>query len=205
MSVNDVGDMHMSNIIKTLEYVQSGGTPAKFAQPMNFAGIFYDYIQATPPDPERRKMTNSDQRRLQLADDIIRLFHAASQFAAPVVVGAQSSFKSADPSAYSVDMPIPGPHSVEEAKEIWQVPDRAYHFWIPYKKYPVGFRVEDDRGWDFVVSNDLMFVWVKKMRGYDPVETSDRYAPIEKVFPIFINPDGSFRYDAKYHKQIATK
>lgn len=199
MNLDDIGDMNMGNVIRTLEYAQN----EQFAERKSFAGIFYDYIQTTPPDPERRKMSNGDTKRFQMADDITRLFHAASQFAAPVVVGAQALFKGSDPSQYSTDMPIPGPAAVEEAKEIWQVPDRAYHFWLPARRYPKGYLVEEkDRKWTFEVRDDLMFLWVKKMRNYNPVKDHERYAPIDKVFPIFINPDGSFRYDEKYHKSI---
>lgn len=50
MNAEQMDDIHMTNFINTLHYVQKD----KFAEPMPLAVIEYDYAQATPNDPHRR-------------------------------------------------------------------------------------------------------------------------------------------------------
>lgn len=192
MKPEDVAEMYMSNIIRALDYAHK----EKFAEPMPFASIFYDFIQKTPPDPERRKMTTDQQRRLQVADDSRRIGDGAVFFTCPFVVAAQTGLKDLR-TPYSKEMPIPGDGDFEEAKEIYQYADHAITVWLPRIDKPVGTRVESGN-WNFEVTPNLFFIRVLKARYCDPIE----WTGIGKVFPLHIQDDGSFVYDPQYHKKI---
>ena len=192
MNPDDVADLYMSNIFQCLNYGQNSAYDSK----MPFAGIFYDYIQATPPDPFRRDMTNDNIKRLQMADDTRRLFIAATTFQCPVISAAQTSLKKVtDP--YNDKMKIAGRADFEEAKEIFQIPDRVYTGWLAAASYPVGDKV-DTGNWHFTVKPNLFFLRVLKIRYHNPTT-----APaIRRVYPLLIQSNGEFLYDAEYHKSI---
>lgn len=194
MNPDDVADLYMSNIFQCLEY----GSKEAYAETMPYAGIFYDYIQATPPDPFRREMTNDNIKRLQMADDTRRLFIAATTFQCPVIAAAQTSLKNVrDP--YNEKMKIPGRADFEEAKEIFQTPDRVFTGWLPSASYPIGEMVEVGN-WRFEVKPNLFFLRVLKVRYHSP-ETAPG---IRRVFPLLIE-NGEFIYDPEYHKSINFK
>lgn len=201
MKPEDIAELYMTNIVRALEYARLN----KFADPMPFAAIGYDFIQKTPPDPERRTMTNDSQRRLQVADDSRRLGEAAIYFSCPVVVAAQTGLKSlktpyAGGSKDVTAMNIPGDGDFEEAKEIFQYADHAITAWLPRIDYPVGKLVENGN-WSFEVTENLFFIRSIKSRYCDPQE----WKGIGKVYPLFIQKDGSFIYDKDYHAKIYRK
>lgn len=199
MKAEDIAELYMTNIIRTLDY----GMNKKFAEPMPYAAIGYDFIQKTPPDPERRKMTNDSQRRLQLADDSARLGNAAITLKAPMIVASQTGLKGRLNSPYipatkdNPGMAIPGDGDFEEAKEIFQYADHAYTGWLARMDYPVGSFVECGK-WSFEVLPNLLFIRILKARYCDPVE----WKGIGKVYPTLIQDDGSIIYDAELHKKI---
>ena len=200
MRPEDVAELYMTNIIRALQFAKE----SKFAEPMPFAMLAYDFLQKTPPDPERRKMTTDAQRRLQLADDSARLGNAAVYFSCPVVVAAQTGLKKLNTpySAGSKDqaaMLIPGDGDFEEAKEIYQYADHAYTGWLPFKDYPVGKFIENGN-WNFQVTKDLFFLRHLKSRYCNP----NKWKGIGRVFPLRIQQDGSFVYDPEFHKKIYT-
>lgn len=191
MNPDDVADLYMTNIFQCLNYGQNEA----YAEKMPYAGIFYDYIQATPPDPFRRDMTNDNIKRLQMADDTRRLFISATTFQCPVIAAAQTSLKNIrDP--YNEKMKIPGRADFEEAKEIFQIPDRIYTGWLPSASYPIGEKIEIGN-WHFEVKPNLFFLRVLKIRYHNP-ETAPA---IRRVYPLLIE-NGEFIYDAEYHKSI---
>lgn len=192
MSPDDVADLHMTNVFKCLDYGQSIYGDGK----MQYASIIYDYIQTTPPDPFRREMTTQDQRRAQLADDTKRLFIAATTYSCPVWVGAQTGLKVVK-SGYSDKMPIPGRMDFEEAKEIYQIPDRVYSGWLVGNTHPVGTLIESGN-WRFKVEPNLFFLRVLKVRYHTP----ETCPAIRRIYPLRIQKDGSFLYDAQYHKSL---
>jgi hypothetical protein len=197
MSADDIADMHMSNIARVFQYAKY----EQFAEVKDFSGIFYDYIQRTPYDEERRKMGQSDQMRFQMRDNTLRLCNAAVTFQCPVISGSQAPLKQSY-TLYSPEMPIPGPGDTDESKEIYQIPDRVYGIWKVSQKYPSPGTLVEYGNWRFTSRNDLFFIWCEKFRYYQPVQEKPRYAPIGRVFPIFINETGDFHYDKKYHASI---
>lgn len=199
MKTEDIAELYMSNIIRALDFARDN----KFAEPMPFAAIGYDFIQKTPPDPERRKITNDAQRRLQLADDSMRLSNAAVTLKAPMIVASQTGLKGnlnnpyIKPTKDNPGMPIPGDGDFEEAKEIFQYADHAYTAWLPRMDYPVGHLVECGK-WTFEVTPNLFFIRVLKARYCDPIQ----WKGIGKVFPLLIQEDGSFVFDPELLKKI---
>jgi len=195
MSQDDIAELHLSNIGRILNFIQN----EQFAERKNIAGIFYDYIQRTPYDPERRNAISDSQVRLQHRDNVIRLCNAAATFQCPVAFGSQAPLKQSY-TLYSPEMPIPGSGDTDESKDIFQIPDRAYGWWNVNQKYPTpGTWVESGR-WKFQSSPNLFFLRCLKFRYYQPVENKPHFAPIGRVYPVFIDDKGSFYYDPEFHK-----
>jgi len=195
MSRDDIADLHMTNTLLILDYAQQ----VQFADAMPFSGIFLDYIQRIPGDPGRRNDT-AEGRRFQIADDVKRICNAAVTYSCPIVAGSQAGIKSLN-SAYHTDMPIPGKGDTDEAKEVYQIPNRVYSFWKVTEKYAPGTQVECGK-WNFKADVNLWFMWCKKFRYYQPQKGKPRYAPTNCIFPIRIDDSGNFFYDAKYHQSI---
>lgn len=194
MKSEQVADMHMSNIITALEYGRS-----RFGENMQYSLIANDYIQIQPPDPFRREMTNKDQRRLQVADDVKRWCDVAVQFSCSVFLASQALMK-IQRANYTETMKIPGPADVEEAKEIYNYPDVVYAYWQPKHDYPIWSWVEDG-SWNFQVRPNLVFVRIVKRRyaeelGYNEV--------VGRIYPLLLQPNGDFLYDKDYHRSILT-
>lgn len=195
MKQEDIADLHMTNILQILNYGQNQA----YGEAMPYSAIFYDYIQTTPPDPFRREMINDSQRRLQVADDTKRLYNASTTFFCPVIAAAQTSLKDIK-RPYNSKMLIPSKHDFEEAKEIFQIPDRVYTGWLASSTYAPNTTVEIDN-WKFEVRKDLFFLWVLKIRYHTP-ETAKG---IRRVYPLLIQSDGTFVYDSEYHKNIIVR
>lgn len=190
MNADEIEDLHMTNIITSLHYTRNS-----FADPMPFAGIYYDYMQATPADPTRRQQMTEELRRLQIRDDTRRLFDAAKTFTCPVIAAAQTMLKKQN-SPYNREMLIPSQRDFEEGAGLYQVPDYVYTFWLARGTHAVGKTVEIDN-WKFKVEKNLVFMWFLKARGHNPESAKG----ISKVFPIRII-DNKYVYDPEYHNSI---
>lgn len=195
MKAENVADLHMTNIISALDYGRR-----QFGENMQYSLIANDYIQVQPPDPFRREMTNKEQRRLQIADDVKRWCDVAVQFSCPVFLNSQALTKT-QKSNYTETIKVPGSADVEEAKEIYNYPDVVYAYWQPKHDYPLGSWVEDAT-MNFQVRNDLIFVRVVKRRYAEELGYSD---VVGRIFPLLIQKDGNFVYDKDYHKSILVK
>lgn len=197
MSMDDMGELNAGNIIRCLDYGLE-----QFPNKKGYSHILVDYAQIIPPDPERRMMTSNDQKRLQIADDIRRLFHAAKHFKCPIGLASQALTK-VQRDNYSSKIRIPGAADVEEAKEIYNIPSRVYSYWQVKHDFPIGSRVEEG-SWGFEVKDNLVFVRIAKCR--DAEMYGEQYAGVVgRVFPCFISPDGSFYYSAEEHKHMRLK
>jgi len=192
MDADSIEDIHMTNFINTLGFINSG----MFAEPMPLAVVEYDYLQATPYDPTRKNMVTGEQYRHQVNDNTRRLFKAAQTFHTPVITASQTSIKSMN-SAYSKDIPIPGRGDFSEASGVYQIPDFVYSFIHMRNASTVGRRITEGQ-WDFTVEKNLLFFWFLKARGHNP-ETTAR--GVGKVFPIRIIND-QYVYDPEYHQSL---
>lgn len=198
MSGDDVSNLNTGNIIKALDYGLE-----QFSMPMRYSFIGIDYAQIIPPDPERRMMTSNDQRRLQVADDVRRLFHAAKHFRTPIGLASQALLKTQRDN-YASKMKIPGAADLAEAGELFSVPDIVYCYWFPKIDYPIGDRIEEGN-WGFTVEQDLVFVRIAKRRNAEMMGFTGKKDVINRVFPCKIRNDGSFYYDPEYHKHVYLK
>ena len=199
MSMEDMSQLNVGNIIETLEY----GRSKKFADIMQYAHIGIDYAQIIPPDPERRKMNNNDQKRLQIADDVIRIFHACKKFKCPIGLASQALLKTQRDN-YTQKMRIPGAADLAEAGELYSIPDIVYAYWQPKHDHPMNTMVEEGN-WNFKVEPNLVFVRIVKRRNAEEMGYVGERDVVGRVFPCHIEPSGGFVYDKSYHDKIYLK
>jgi len=83
----DLPELYLSNMVRSIRALTDGKVTGKPVKP---AALFFDYLQAFPFDPEIKRASPTDQRRLQVREDIYRLRQAAAYFDCPVVVGVQA-------------------------------------------------------------------------------------------------------------------
>lgn len=195
MDADNIEDMHMTNYIKTLTYIRD----SMFAEPMPLGVGMYDYIQATPNDPERKVLTGGNAYYLQVNDNVRRLFQSAKTFHMPVITASQTGIKSLN-TPYNKEMPIPGRGDYAEASAVYQVPDFVYSFIHMRNASTVGKKIEIGN-WNFIVEPNLLFFWFLKARGHDPETTAKG---VGRVFPIRIIND-EYVYDPEYHNYIVVK
>lgn len=191
MKAEDIEDMHMTNIVESLHWGQDS-----FGDKMPLAGIFYDYVQSTPADPNRRAQMTEELRRLQVKDDTRRLFDAAKTFTCPVIAAAQTMLKKLN-APFNNQMLIPSQRDFEEGAGLFQVPDYVGSFWLARNTHAVGKTVEIDN-WKFKVESNLVFFWFLKARGHRP----DTAPGISRVFPLRIQSDGEYLYEPEYHQSL---
>lgn len=199
MSMEDMGELNVGNIIRALDYGIE-----QFPAKTGYSAVFVDYAQIIPPDSERRMMTSNDQKRLQITDDVSRLFHASKHFKCPVGLASQALVKTQRDS-YTTKMKIPGAADLAESGGLFSIPDIVYAYWQPKHDYPVGSRVEEG-GWGFEVRNNLVFVRVVKRRNAENIKDEKHpkgyHGVPGLVFPCFIREDGSFYYSADEHRRM---
>ena len=200
MSAEDMGQLNMGNIIKSLEFALE-----QLPNKKGYSHIYLDYAQLVPPDPERAKMSNYEQRRLQIADDVRRLFHAAKQFKCPIDFASQALLK-VQRDNYTSTMRIPGAADLKEAGELYEIPHIAISYWQPKHEpnSPIGSRVEDGN-WNFTVEANLIFVRIAKWRDAELRGFVGEKDVIGRIFPCRIKSSGEIYYDPEYHKHIYLK
>lgn len=160
----EMANLYLSNIIRSLEYLVSGRVTGEEIQP---AAIFVDYLQALPFDPEVKGAGGdyANKRRLQVRQDIYRLRQAAMYFACPVVVAVQAKQKLDGASSSAIQ--IPGIYDGEESSSIAQRSDRIIQLWMPKMTHPVGKHIEYSNI-DFTVEENMLWVKIGKQRGGFP-------------------------------------
>lgn len=158
----DFPKLYLSNMIKAIRFMQDELLEGK----RKIAGLFFDYLQAFPFDPEVKRFTNKDaQRRLQVREDIYRLRHAAAFFNCPAAVAVQA--KQMLNGAPSQSMYIPGIYDGEESSAIGQRTDRSIQLWMPKMNWPVGTMI-DYKDIRYRVDENLLWTKVGKQRGRLP-------------------------------------
>lgn len=160
----DLPNLYMSNMIRAIQTLVKDWR-------IHPAALFFDYLQAFPFDPEVRRAAPSDQRRLQVREDIYRLRNAAAYFDCPVVVGVQA--KQHLDGAPDGNFQLPGMYDGEESSAIAQRADRIITLWLPKMNHSVGSRVlMDGKEAGFTVRENLMWLKVAKQRGGLPAGKS---------------------------------
>src|SRR5688572_9806463 len=179
MSMEDMGNLNVGNIIRALDYGIE-----QFPSKVGYSSIFVDYAQIIPPDPERRMLTSNDQKRLQVADDVRRLFHASKHFKCPIGLASQALIKGQRDN-YTGKIKIPGAADLAETGELYSVPDIVYAYWQPKHDHPIGSRVEEGN-WSFVVEPNLCFVRILKRRNAEMMGFVGKKDCIGRIFPCHI-------------------
>jgi hypothetical protein len=195
MDADHIEDMHMTNYVNTMMYIRDG----MFAETMPLGAGFYDYIQATPNDPFRRDAVGDGAYRLQINDNVRRLFQTTKTFHMPLVTASQTGLKTQN-TPYSKEIPIPGRGDFAEASAIYQIPDFVYSFVHMRNASTVGKKI-DSGNWSFTVEPNLLFFWFLKARGHDPETTAKG---VGRVFPIRIIND-EYVYDPEYHQSMLVR
>lgn len=153
-------DLYLSNMIRAVKYLRDELLSWK----PKIAGLFFDYLQAFPIDPEVRQSAIDAHRRLQVRQDVYRLRQAAQFFDCPVFVAVQAKqhLEGANP-----PFMLPGIYDGEETASIAQRFDRIISLWMPKMTYPVGSFVEHPKKIDlsFTVEEDMLWLKVCKQRG----------------------------------------
>ena len=155
----DMPELYLSNMVKSIQALVSGSVTGS---PIKPAALFFDYLQAFPFDTEIRRAAPSDQRRLQVREDIYRLRMAAAFFDCPVIVGVQA--KQHLEGAASKKFQLPGIYDGEESSSIAQRCDRVITLWMPKQTHSIGTRIEHG-AIAFSVTSDLLIVKIAKQRG----------------------------------------
>lgn len=154
---DDLPELYLSNMIRSIQTLVKEWK-------VKPAALFFDYLQAFPLDPEARQASLGDQRRLQVRQDIYRLRQAAAFFDCPVVVGVQA--KQHLDGAPDANFQLPGIYDGEESSAIAQRADRILTMWMPKQTHAVGTKIRlPEKGLDFGVREELLFVKVAKQRG----------------------------------------
>lgn len=197
MSADDMGQLNTGNIIKSLEYALKN-----FPNKKGYSHIYVDYAQIIPPDPERAKLMNYEQKRLQIADDVKRLFHAAKQFACLIDFAAQALLKT-QKDQYTSVMRIPGAADLKEAGELYEIPDIAIAYWFPKLEpnTPVGSHIEDG-SWSFYVEPSLFFIRIAKWRNAELMGFVGKKDVVGRVFPCWIAENGEMFYSLERHRHM---
>jgi len=149
-------ELYLTNLIRAVRYIQENMS-------VTIAGLYFDYLQAFPIDPEIKGQSHDQQRRLQVRSDIYRLKQAANYFKCPVWVAVQA--KQHLDGAPSQNFQMPGIYDGEESSSIAQRVDRIVQLWMPKMTNPVGSTVKISNDLQFTVSENLLFLKVGKQRG----------------------------------------
>ena len=158
MRSEDSPDLYLSNIIRVIQFARKRvrGEESKIA------GIYVDYLQALPLDPETKKHGGDSQRRLQVRQDFYRLRKYGNYFECPIWLAVQA--KQNLQGAPGHNMLIPGNYDGEETSTIAQRSDRIISQWLPKMTHQMGTEIEH-KNYRFTVDENLMFMKIGKQRG----------------------------------------
>jgi hypothetical protein len=154
----DMPHLYLSNMVRSLKYLKEEMLSWK----PQIAGIFFDYLQAFPIDPEIRKTEAANQRRLQVRSDIYRLRQAAAYFKCPVYVAVQAKqiLTGATPPVM-----LPGMYDGNESADIAQRCDRIISLWMPKHTNAIGDTITTKGEYTFMVAENHLMIKVVKQRG----------------------------------------
>lgn len=153
-------ELTLSNIYRAIRELVDGNITGDKWKP---AVVVVDYLQVLPIDPEIKKATHEEQRRLQVAQDVERLRKMTIALECPIIVPLQAKqeLKGNNPPYM-----IPGTYDGMETSAIATRFDRIVSLWIPKTTYLVGSTAWDrDKTKSITVSENQSFIKVNKQRG----------------------------------------
>lgn len=157
----EMPNLYLSNMVRAIKEIADG----KFLDfKPKIAGLFFDYLQAFPIDPEIKQTSRDAQRRLQVRSDVYRLYQAAAYFKCPVFcnVQAKQHLDGANPPVM-----MPGVYDGEESSSIGQRASRVIGLWMPKTTHPTGttFTIGNNT---FTAHENSLWIKVLKQRGRLP-------------------------------------
>lgn len=179
MDDSNASQLYLSNIARLIDMVRKD----YFAEQVEIAAIFVDYIQALPIDPEVKKSNIEQTRRLQVMQDENRVRRMAKYFKCPVVVAAQSREMDR---GKSNKLYMPGFFDIQETTFVSQHTDRLAAIALPKMNGRIGELIEYG-GVTFTVAENQL--WIK-------CEKQKRYKNVGASFPLLIGDDGNVSLDA---------
>lgn len=184
MDDSNANQLYLSNIARLIDVVRTD----YFAEPVEIAAIFVDYIQALPFDPELKGNNIEQTRRLQVMQDENRIRRMAKYFRCPVVVAAQSrELKHGDNK-----LCMPAFYDIQETTYVSQHTDRLAAIALPKMSGRVGDIIEYGGVTSTITENQL---WIKCLK-------QKRYKNVGASFPLLIGNDGNVVLDTKTWNQI---
>lgn len=158
---DDMPLLHVSNMIRSIDALVNGDV---LDWRPHVAGIFFDYLQAFPIDPEFRNTSHDQQRRLQVRSDIYRIRQCAAKYQCPcfVAVQAKQHLEGARHPVY-----LPGIYDGNESADIAQRCDRIITLWMPKSHFASG-EFFDHRGKQYSVEDSDLWIKCAKQRGRLP-------------------------------------
>lgn len=163
----DLPDLYISNMVRAIFTLTRGKiTP----DPIKPAAIFFDYLQAFPIDPEVKRASFEEQRRLQVREDFFRIRQAAYYFNCPVFVAAQSKQSLGGPKDKKA-LQLPGIYDIEESSSVAQRADRIISLCLPARSNEVGEWISI-KGKSLQVTNNMLIMKISKQRGGLPAGES---------------------------------
>lgn len=154
---DDMPNLYLSNMVKAIRSLAEDVLDWK----PKIAGLFFDYLQAFPIDPEIKAQAADAQRRLQVRSDIYRLRQAAAYFKCPVFVAVQAK-QHLD--GANNEVKLPGMYDGEESSSIAQRCDRMISLWMPKNTHSIGTQISVGN-FNFRVEENQLWVKVVKQRG----------------------------------------
>jgi hypothetical protein len=185
MDDSNAAQLYLSNIIRLIDYARK----SYFAEEVQIAAIFIDYIQALPFDPEVRRNGNMEiSRRLQVMQDEDRIRRGAKYFKCPVIVAAQSRELPEKKTA----LKMPDFYDCQETTYVPQHTDRMYALAMPKRSVNVGSLMEIG-GITFNVTESQLWIKCHKQK---------RYKNAGGSFPLLIAENGDVSLDAGLLQKI---
>jgi len=153
----DMPNLYMSNMIRAIKLLVEELLDWR----PKVAGLFFDYLQAFPYDPEHNDLHIEGKRRLQVREDIYRLRQAAAYFKCPVFVAVQAKqhLEGANP-----PIMLPGIYDGEESSSIAQRCDRILSLWMPKNTHALGSTITAGSS-SYLVEENSLWIKVAKQRG----------------------------------------
>ena len=156
---DDMPNLYISNMVKAIDALVNGDI---LSWKPKVAGIFFDYLQAFPLDPEFKGMEIASRRRLQVRSDIYRLRQCAAKYQCPVIVAVQAK---QNLSGAKPPIMLPGIYDSEETSAVAQRSDRILTLWMPKQTERVGGTIRHTGDQSFVVAENQLWIRVAKQRG----------------------------------------
>ena len=195
MEDSDASQLYLSNIAELIHYVKYD----HYGEETPIAGIFCDYLQSLPPDPESALAKNvTDSKTQQIERDTNTFRRMAKRFSTAGVMLAQSP-SDASLSTINEQIKLPGYWDIHWSKYPAMRADFMYSLWMPKMHYSIGDWVDNKIGknvisdWNFKVENNSL--WIKSLK-------HKKYTNVGASFPLSVTENGNVDFNSELYGRI---